>query len=169
VGRLAVLALSLALALAILGGASASTFLITQTSMGGAPLGKSRAFYRAAFPPPVFRESLEGGLDRLTFGSLSLQAYFRRSGAGAIGLLTWNRRFHTAAGIGPCSPLTALRRAYGRQLKPFRLGGRVAAYRLGRLIFTVGATGKVGVVQLSTRALSLFTALNALRCGDAGA
>ena len=137
--------------------------------IGGAPLGKSRQFYRAHFAKPVVVEQLEGGLMRLTFPKLRLQVYFKHDGVGAIGILTWNRKFHTAKGIGPCSSLADLRHAYGSQLKPFRFAGTIAAYRLGNLWFTTKAGQTVGVVELAGKGMTVFPALNALRCGDAGA
>ncbi len=142
---------------------------ITQHAIGGAPLGKSRDFYRAYFGQPALTEQLEGGLTRLTFTKLRLQVYFKRGGPAAIGILTWSSRFRTARGIGPCSPLSALRRTYGSQLKPFHFAGTIAAYRLGRLWFTTKAGQTVGVVQLTGKGLTVFPALNSLRCGDAGA
>ena len=42
----------------------------------------------------------------------------------------------------------ALKHAYGSRLVPFRQGGRIVAYRLGLLIFTVEGGKRVGVVGL---------------------
>jgi hypothetical protein len=157
---------------ALLAAAVASVLVaptITPHGIGGAPLGKSRQFYRTHFATSVVVEQLEGGLMRFTFPRLRLQVYFKRDGVGAIGILTWNRTFHTAKGIGPCSSLADLRRAYGSQLKPFRFARTIAAYRLGDLWFTTKAGQTVGVVELAGKGLTVFPALNALRCGDAGA
>lgn len=142
---------------------------ISQTAIGGARLGRPQGEYLNLFRRPVERSQLEGGLTRLGLAGLDLEVYFRKGRDAAIGILTWNPAFRTAAGIGPCSRISMLTRVYGARLKPFRFAGRIAAYRLGRLWFTAEEDGRVGVVQLGTSALPVFVALNAPTCGTPGA
>lgn len=149
--------------------ASAATpTTVTQQAFGGAPLGKSKAFYKAHFGTPNRLEVLEGGYQRIVFTSLKLEVYFRRGYAGGVAILSWHQRFRTAEGVGPCTTLAKLESAYGHVMKPFRLGGKIEGYRVGKLFFA--RTGsRVGVVQLSGAGGPPFLALNALSCGTPGA
>jgi hypothetical protein len=150
-------------------GAVEPQFWISQEFIGGGEVGMTRSEYREVFGKPVRAGQLEGGLSRLEFPRLDVEVYFRSSRNAGIGVLTWNRSYHTSVGIGPCSTVAQLRRAYGARLVPFRLGGKVAAYRLGRLTFTVEGGKRVGVVMLAGTGLPVFTALNAPECGTPGA
>ena len=143
-------------------------YWITQSSIGGAELGMRQSDYKNIFGLPVRTARLEGGLTRLEFPVRDVHVYFRSGSNRAIGIVVWAREFRTSARVGPCSSVRALRRTYGSRLKPFRFDGRVVAYRLGRLTFEV-ENGRVGVVQLSGSALSVFPALNTVRCGEPGA
>ena len=144
-------------------------YLIHQTSIGGAELSMRKQDYKNIFGLPVRTERLEGGLTRLHFETWDLDVYFRGTSNSAIGIVTWAREFRTSRGVGPCSSVRALRRAYGSKLKPFRFGGRVVAYRLGRLWFEVEDGRRVGSVELTSGKLSVFAALNSPRCGEPGA
>jgi hypothetical protein len=143
--------------------------LIHQTSIGGAELAMRPADYRNLFGLPVRTDRLEGGLTRLHFETWDLDVYFRRGTRGAVGIVVWARQFRTMNGVGPCSSVVALRRAYGSRLRPFRFGGRIVAYRLGRLWFEVEDGRRVGSVELTAGKLSVFAALNSPRCGEPGA
>ena len=144
-------------------------FWISQEFIGGGEIGMTRSEYRELFGRPVRTGQLEGGLSRLEFPKLDVEVYFRGSRNAGIGVLTWNRSYRTSVGIGPCSTVRQLRRAYGARLVPFRLAGKLAAYRLGRLTFAVEGGRRVGVVMLAGTDLPLFTALNAPECGTPGA
>jgi hypothetical protein len=78
---------------------------------------------------------------------------------------TWNRQLRADMGVGPCSTVAALKHAYAGRLAPFREGGRVVAYRLGNLIFTVEGGRRVGVVALGRGTQAVYVALNATGCG----
>ena len=104
---------------------------------------------------------LEGGLTRLDYPRSA--SVFLRSGR-AIGIVVWGEQFRTAARVGPCSTKAQLVRAYGSRLKPFRVAGALAGYRLGRLFFAVEDGRTVGAVQLSGSALAPYAALNSLSC-----
>ncbi len=152
-----------AFVLAGIAGATAPVLRITQTSIAGAELGRSRTAYRKPFGgnPKIAR--LEGGLTRLDFPR-NASVVFRSSGGGAIGIVVWGEQYRTGARVGPCSTTTQLKRAYGTRLRPFRLQGKVVGYRLGRLFFAVEDGRHVGVVQLSAGTLPVFAALNSLSC-----
>ena len=150
-------------------GAVDPQFWISQEFIGGGELGMTRSEYREVFGRPVRTAQLEGGLNRLEFPKLDVEVYFRGSRNAGIGLLTWNRAYRTSVGIGPCSTVSQLRRAYGARLVPFRFGGKLAAYRLGKLTFAVEGGKRVGVVMLAGTNLPVFTALNAPECGTPGA
>jgi hypothetical protein len=137
---------------------------ITPSSIGGVHLGATRAQARAQLTAPVRLDRLEDGYVRLVSVREKVESYFRTGTSGVAVVTTWNRRSKTAAQIGPCSTVGALKRAYGTRLVPFRQGGRIVAYRLGQLIFTVEGGKKVGVVALGLGRQALYVALNATEC-----
>ena len=109
-------------------------------------------------------DRLEDGYLRLVSTRRSLESYFRTGTKGVAVVTTWNRRLKTVGGIGPCSTVAALKHAYGSRLVPFRQGGRIVAYRLGLLIFTVEGGKRVGVVGLGRGTQATYVALNATEC-----
>ena len=136
---------------------------ITGSSIGGIHLGATQAHARALMTKPVHLDRLEAGYVRLVSAREKLETYFRYDTKGVTVVTTWNRALTTREGIGPCSTVTALKRAYGSRLVPFRHGGRVVAYRLGSLIFTVEGGKRVGVVALG-RGAAAYVALSATEC-----
>ena len=137
---------------------------ISPGSIVGIRLGATHARARALLGALVRADRLESGYDRLVSGTQKVEVYFRKGAKGAVVVTTWNRRLKTAEQIGPCSTVTALRRAYGKKLVPFRQTGKVAAYRLGSLIFTVEGGRRVGVVALGRGTAAAYVALNAPAC-----
>jgi hypothetical protein len=137
---------------------------ITPTSIAGVRLAMTRAQATARMSPPVRIDRLEDGYLRLVSPGRKVESYFRTGTPGVAVVATWNRRLRTAEQIGPCSTVAALRRAYGSRLVPFRQGGRIVAYRLGRLIFTVEGGKKVGVVGLGLGRQAMYVALNSTEC-----
>lgn len=137
-------------------------FWITAITIGDANLHWSQAQYRSHWGRPVVVEHLEGGYTRLRFPRRHIEAYFRTGTAGAVAIVTWDRRDRTIVGVGPCSPVSKLREWYPEG-KPMRVAGRVVAYRLGRLIFTA-ESGRIGDVMLALPSVSPSIALNATEC-----
>ncbi len=152
--------LALLLAAAALG---QHPWTLNQVAVGGAQLERNLGYYKAVFAGPLREDRLEGGLGRLVWPREGVEVYHPWTANRATGIVTWNRRFRTGKGIGPCSTTAALRRAYGTRLAPFRLAGRVVGYRLGRLFFAT-ESARVGAVQLSTAELPPYAALNAPEC-----
>lgn len=137
---------------------------ITQSSIAGIHLGTSRVQARALMAKPVRVDRLEDGYLRLVSPREKLESYFRTGTRGVAVVTTWNRRLATAEGIGPCSTVTALKRAYAARLVPFRQAGKVVAYRLGNLIFTTESGRRIGVVALGRGTQAVYVALSATEC-----
>lgn len=155
------LAAALALALAAAAGAF-ERFPIEPSAIGGVKVGATAAQAKAKLGAARV-DHLEGGLMRFVFAKARTEVYFREGGTNALGVVTWNKAFRTAAGLGPCSRVADLRAAYAGKLKPFRFGGVVVAYRLGNLMFTAEGA-RLGDVMLSAGGLTAYVALNATEC-----
>ena len=137
---------------------------ITSSSIAGIRLGMTRAQATARMARPVRLDRLEDGYQRVVSTRQKVESYFRTGTPGVSVVTTWSRRLTTVDQIGPCSTVGALKRAYGSRLVPFRRGGRIMAYRLGRLIFTVEGGKRVGVVGLGLGTQAVYVALNATEC-----
>ena len=137
---------------------------ITQAYIAGIHLGASQARARASMTRPVRLDRLEDGYRRFVSPGEKLESYFRTGTKGVAVVTTWNRQLTTAQGIGPCSTVAALKRAYSGRIVPFRQGGRIVAYRLGNLIFTVEGGKRVGVVALGRGTQAVYVALSATEC-----
>jgi hypothetical protein len=137
---------------------------IAQASIADIHLGATQAQARALMTRPVHLDRLEDGYVRLVSPRQRLESYFRAGTTGVAVVTTWNLRLRTDKGIGACSTAGALKRAYAGRLVPFREGGRVVAYRLGNLIFTVEGGKRVGVVALGRGTQAVYVALNATEC-----
>jgi len=129
---------------------------ITQTSIGGASLGGTKAVYTSRFgaykqlsltefPPPI---------PGVSFGQPQVAVYFKADPKHGDIITTWNRRFRTAAGVGPCSTIAELKRAYGDAVHPSPHsispdGNRIGAYVVGRnLLFSTQDQRTISVVAL---------------------
>lgn len=136
---------------------------ITQTHIGKARLGLTRAQYTHLFGRPSFATRYGQGMVRLVFANKELAVYLSSKGKG-VAVLTSAEEYRTTKRVGPCSTVAALKRAYkGRLVKTMR-AGRAVAYRLNRLVFAAPA-GKVGAVMLAGRGFSVTEAVNAGQCG----
>jgi hypothetical protein len=139
---------------------------VTQRTVGGARLGLDRTSYRAIFGAPSITTPFPGGTTRLAYERGEIQV-FMRGGVGTA-VLAVAKEFTTAQGIGPCANATALVRAYGHQLVPYRSAAahnRIVAYRLGRLLFGVPG-GRVSALMLTADAhRDLPLLLAAAPCG----
>jgi hypothetical protein len=137
---------------------------ITDSYVAGIHLGGSQTRARALMTKPVRLDRLEDGYVRLVSTRQKLESYFRKGTRGMAVVTTWNRQLKTDEQIGPCSSITTLKKAYGSRLVPFRQGGRIVAYRLGPLIFTVEGGKRVGVVALGRGVQAVYVALSATEC-----
>jgi hypothetical protein len=145
-------------------GSARTAVAITPDSIADIRLGMTQAKANALLAKPVRVDRLELGYQRLVSGKQKLEVYFQQAALGVVTVTTWNRALKTAKGIGPCSSVAALKRAYGVRLRPFRQGGRIVAYRLGNLIFATKGGQIVRVVGLGRTAPTIFVALNAPEC-----
>jgi hypothetical protein len=155
------------LAIPLAGFATASASIppgkITQTQIGKAPLGLTRAQYTHLFGKPAYVTRYGHGMVRLVFANKELAVYLSAKGKG-IAVLTSAEEYRTAKRVGPCSPVATLKRAYKGRLVKMRRAGHTVAYRLNRLVFAAPA-GKVGAVMLAGRSFSVTVAVNAGQCG----
>ncbi len=104
----------------------------------------------------------------------NVSAYFIGTTDKTVEIVTWNSRDRTAEGIGPCSTVEELKRAYGNRLKASpnnTHNGVVSGWLLGsRLFFAMGPTPEiVNAVALYSNPSGLagFNALNEGPCGPA--
>jgi hypothetical protein len=144
--------------------ASAPQTRITQDRIGGARLGLTRKQYAHLLGRPTFMTRYGHGLVRLVFAKQELAVYLSRSGRG-VAILTSADEYRTVRRVGPCSSVSALRRAYKGRLVVKRRAGHAVAYRLDRLVFA-SPSGKVGAVMLAGRGFSVSVAVNAGQCGS---
>jgi hypothetical protein len=137
---------------------------ITQTSIGGARLGRTKAAYVAVFGRPSRVDRIERGFSALVYTRLGVTVFIK-FGTG-VAINTVGRTFRTSAGIGPCSPARALTAAYGTRLRKLVTTGPVALYRLGNLVFRVDRPHRrVGAVTLGRGTLARLIAGNSTDCG----
>jgi hypothetical protein len=143
--------------------ASAPGGRITQTAIGKAELGLTQKQYTRLFGRPSFTTRYSHGLVRLVFANKELAVYLSRAGRG-IAVLTSAEEYRTARHVGPCSTVSALKRAYKGRLVKTRRAGHPVAYRVNHLVFAA-PSGKVGAVMLAGRGFSVSVAVNAGQCG----
>jgi len=129
---------------------------ISQTSIGGAVLGRGEPAYQRQFGGYKEFELTESDppIPGLSFGQPALAVYFRESPGRADVITTWNRNLRTAAGIGPCSTIEQMQKAYGKDVRPSPFGTspdgkKVVSYVVGRnLLFATQDQRTIGVVAL---------------------
>ena len=143
--RIVVTAVSVGLACAVTLAAGASTPKITPSSIAGAKIGLSRSAYKVLLGPVTTRILAQPeNWSKLVSARRMVSVYFAGRGGGAVIVTTWNRSFKTAAGIGPCSTIAQLKRAYGSRVKPSpfnTVDGKVYAYTVGKnLLFAANGT-----------------------------
>jgi hypothetical protein len=162
--RLVILPVILAIACGGFAAASAGApaTRITQSSIGGARLGLTRKQYTHLLGRPSFTTRFGHGLVRLAFADKELAVYVSKSGRG-VAVLTSAEEYRTVKGVGPCSAVPALKRAY-KGLVATRRAGHAVAYRLKHLVFA-SPSGKVGAVMLAGRGFPVSVAVNAGQCG----
>jgi hypothetical protein len=153
-----------AAAAVVVGSSSGATARqISQRSIGNVPLGLTRTAYLHKLGKATFTTRFGHGLTRLAYVDRGLAVYLSRKGRG-LAVLTSEDEYRTAAAVGPCSTVVALKRAYGTRLQPMRRGSHVVAYRLRRLVFAT-PSGKVAAVMLSGSGFPVSVVVNAGPCG----
>jgi serine/threonine-protein kinase len=111
---------------------------ITQHSIAGIPLGKSAAWYKKHIGGGWRDEVLsQSTFPAIAFGGKALTIVFPKDGAPAHIITTYNAAYKTAEGIGPCSSVADMKRAYGNRVHGTWSGtqGRKSySYELGKNI-----------------------------------
>ena len=91
---------------------------ITERTIDGIPLGQQRQYYHhrlGGYKPSI----AEGpNYPTMSFQTPQIAVYFPARGKPAHIITTWNRKYRTAAGIGPCSTLAEMSSAYGKRVRP---------------------------------------------------
>jgi serine/threonine-protein kinase len=130
---------------------------ISQTSIDGAQLGLRQGAYQALFGgsgilvnqarPGQEGKGSQGGktpgsaYPTLAFNAQKVWVFFPRGIKGRAEIVTtWNKDFKTDRGIGPCSTIPQLLKAYGNRVKPDyygTVGNAVFMYQVGKnLLFS---------------------------------
>ncbi len=93
---------------------------ITQASIAGVVLGGPEATYKQHFGgyKQLVLTEADPPIPGLSFGQPEVAVYFRADARRADIITTWNRHLRTAAGIGPCSTIEEMKRAYGKAVQP---------------------------------------------------
>jgi tRNA A-37 threonylcarbamoyl transferase component Bud32 len=88
---------------------------ITQRAIDGLTLGHLPSYYARRLGG--YKPSILGGPEypTMSFQQPEVAVYFPAQRKPAQIITTWNPNFRTANGIGPCSTLAAMRRAYGKR------------------------------------------------------
>jgi len=123
------------------GGATPATAApaVTQSSIEGVRLGMTMPQVKRLLGGP-WREDVFSapGYPVLIFHERQISVYFDRTTRRAIIVTTWNPNYSDARGIGPCSKLADVQRAFGKALKPSPWNtqkGQVYGYTLGQNLF----------------------------------
>ena len=132
---------------------------ITPTSIGGAKLGLKIGYYERLLGVGWRKDVVKvPGYPVLIHNYRKMSIYFNPSTHKALEITTWNKAYRTDKGIGPCSSIAALKKAYGPALKPSKpntIEGRVYAYTVGDLIFA--ANGKPPHPSRHVTAVALYS------------
>jgi serine/threonine protein kinase len=127
---------------------------ITEASIDGARLGHNASWYKRLLGPAQASTVSGPSYPSLHFQQPQVAVYFPGHGSHkpAHIVTTWNRNFRTAAGIGPCSTLTAMRSAYGSRVAPAWAGThgkKVFSWTLGKnILFLTGDQRTISAVAL---------------------
>jgi len=126
---------------------------ISQTEISGIGLGLDADAYKRRFGGWRAETLSEPNFPALVFQDPQVAVYFPPKGKEAIILTTWNENLRTAKGVGPCSTVEELQKAYGSELRPAHSatspdGKRVFGYTVGKNLLFATPTGVVRAVAL---------------------
>ncbi len=129
---------------------------ITQASISGAALGRTEKAYKQHFGgyKQLVLTEVDPSIPGLSFGQPGVAVYFRATPERGDIITTWNREFRTTAGIGPCSTLDEMKKAYGEGVRPSPYGTspdgkKVHSYVVGRnLLFATQDQKTISTVAL---------------------
>jgi hypothetical protein len=111
---------------------------ITQRSIDGATLGHRPAYYThllGGFRPQTLSPLHLHHFPSMAFQTPKVAVYFPSERKTAFAVTTWNPNFRTNLGIGPCSTLAALNKAYGHRVAPTwagTVGGQHWSWAVGK-------------------------------------
>jgi hypothetical protein len=132
--------------------ATTAASAITSTSIAHAKLALGKTASTRMLGAPFRYQAAGGGeagepgfqqpanYTRLVFAKRKINIYFKDGVDHAIQITTWNKAYRTAEGVGPCSTVVALKKAYGSKLKPSKWStqnGQTYVYTMGDLLFAV--------------------------------
>lgn len=152
---------------------------ISESAIGTATLGLRAAQYKQRFGAWRSQTDSVSHYTTLAFPRAGVTVYFAPGAKTASIMTTWNSRFRTAEGIGPCSTLGQMERAYGSRAQPTWAGttrsGVHSSYAVGKnLLFSAQDHQTVTAVALyagngetragSPQALANFLAANETAC-----
>jgi hypothetical protein len=130
---------------------------ITETSIASARLGQTAAAYKALFGGHPTRADAGNDLSMLSFAKRKVNVYLDGAGKAVI-ITTWNRSYKTDRGVGPCSTIAELKKAYGSSVHPDHfgtIGTTYFSYDVGKnLVFA--APGPAGSPSKFVTAIGLF-------------
>jgi serine/threonine protein kinase len=148
---------------------------ITPTELAGAKLGKSTFDLQSLWGNPYQKVSMQTppNYSELTQQARHLSAYFVGTTDKTVEIATWNSSDRTAEGVGPCSTVAQLKKAYGSRLKPAPgnvHNGVVSGYTVGKSLFFAidNKTNEVQAVALYSNQLN-WAGFNALNDGPCAA
>jgi hypothetical protein len=144
IATLVVICLS-ALATAVVEASATANQPITHTSIAGVKLGQQEKTYERLLGEPFQTEPAPGGgpYTRVVFERRKVAVYFFNGFDSGIEIVTWNKTDRSTTGIGPCSPIRALKAAYGTKVRPApanTINGAAYVYHAGNTLFA--ANGK---------------------------
>ncbi|MDP9259592.1 MAG: hypothetical protein M3Q31_24000 [Actinomycetota bacterium] len=90
---------------------------ISQTKVAGVQTGLSAGVYKARLGSSSSRILAGPDYPTRVFGKARVAVYFPGEGSRAIIITTWDKRYKTSKGIGPCSTIAQMKKAYGGAVK----------------------------------------------------
>jgi hypothetical protein len=103
------------------GGAAARTAsspAISQTKVAGLKTGLAAGVYKARLGNSSARVLQGPDYPTLVFDKAQVAVYFPNGGTRSIIITTWDKKDKTSKGIGPCSTIAQMKKAYGAAVTP---------------------------------------------------